>query len=400
MKHSKVLTSTTAPTGMRDDALPRAKMATRLAFFIAGFGLSCWAPMVPYAQTRIGAGSAELGSVLLCLGLGSVIGMPATGWLAGRLGSCVVIISGSIGLSVALPLLAVAPTSIVLGAALFLFGLSLGAIDVAANVQAAEIQRNANEPLMSGFHGLYSVGGLIGASAMTAPLSFGMDVTMSAVIASVIILASIVIASSRFLATRAEGGHPPLMIPHGIVVLLGVMALLTFLVEGAVLDWGAILLVETQHVPVDNAGSGYVVFALAMTITRLAGDRFVGKVGNRKTLAIGAVLTCLGVTVAAWTKNMALSLCGFCLAGIGVANIVPVLFILAATQKVMPVGYAIAVTSTLGYLGVFAGPAAIGHVASLTGLPVAFGALAVLMVVIAGLADVIVRSVLGAITRP
>jgi MFS family permease len=318
--------------------------------------------------------------------------MPAAGWLAGRLGSSVVIIAGSIGLLAALPLLAVAPTSIALCAALFLFGLSLGAVDVAANVHGTEVQRRANEPLMSGFHGLYSVGGLIGAGAMTAALSSGLGVTTSTVIASVIILASIVFAASRFLATSAERSHTILTMPHGIVVLLGIMALLTFLVEGAVLDWGAILLAESKHVPVDNAGSGYAAFALAMTATRFVGDRFVGRAGNRAALALGAVLTCLGVAVVAWAENIALGLCGFGLAGIGAANIVPVLFTLAATQKVMPAGYAIAATSTLGYLGVFAGPAAIGHLASLTGLPIAFGALAVLMAVVAGLAGVVARS--------
>ncbi|WP_346350575.1 MFS transporter [Oceanimonas sp. AH20CE76] len=381
--------------------ISQAGLATKLAFFIAGFGLACWAPMVPYAKARLGASHAELGTVLLFLGLGSVLGMPAAGTLAGRLGSKAIIVAGSVGLLLALPMMAGASTGLALGAALFLFGLSLGAVDVAANIHGTEVQTRAGRPLMSSFHGLYSVGGLVGAAGMTAALSFGLGIVASAMIASAIIVTCIAVAISRLLATRApvqsEGSF--FVMPHGIVVLLGVMALLIFLVEGAVLDWGAVLLSEYRDVSIGNAGAGYVVFALTMTIARLVGDRFVLAVGNRATLLIGSALTLAGIALATWGSSFALILVGFGIAGFGAANIVPVLFSLAGTQKMMPAGYAIAATSTLGYLGVFLGPAVIGYAAGLIGLPAAFGALAALMVIVAGLSGIVVRYILGPTTR-
>lgn len=378
-------------------SISQASLATKLAFFIAGFGLACWAPMVPYAKARLGASHTELGTILLFLGLGSVFGMPVAGTLAGRLGSKALIIAGSIGLMLALPMMAIASTHLALGAALFLFGLSLGAVDVAANIHGTEVQNRAARPLMSGFHGLYSVGGLVGAAAMTATLSLGFGIVPSAILASAIIFACIAIATSRFLSTRAPAQRKgsAFVMPHGIVVLLGIIALLIFLVEGAVLDWGAVLLSEYRNVSVGNAGAGYVVFALAMTIARLVGDRFVVAVGTRATLLIGAILTLVGVALAAWAEAFSLILIGLGVAGFGAANIVPVVFSLAGTQKVMPAGYAIAATSTLGYLGVFLGPAVIGHVAGFTGLPIAFGALAALMIIVAGLSGVVVRYILG-----
>lgn len=388
-----ILLSSTPETSA-EVGLGGAKLTTRLAFFIAGFGLACWAPLVPYAKARLGVGEAELGSILLFLGIGSVVGMPAAGALAGRLGSRVVVMAGALGLAAALPALALAPHALGLGAALFVFGASLGAVDVAANMHGTEVQARAGRPLMSGFHGLYSVGGLIGAGAVTLALSSGLNVLLAAAAASAIVIVSLVVATPGFLTLpRTQKSGASFVMPHGVVILIGVMTGLTFLVEGAVLDWGAILLSESKQMPVGNAGAGYSAFALAMTLARIVGDRFVARLGDKRTLALGAILTAIGVAVAAWADNSWVSVAGFAVSGVGAANIVPVLFTLAGRQKMMPAGYAISAVSTLGYLGVFLGPALVGHVAAVITLPLSFGALAVLMVVVAALAGTAIRRV-------
>jgi MFS family permease len=374
--------------------LGRAKLATRLAFFIAGFGLACWAPLVPFAKARLGAGEAELGNILLFLGIGSVVGMPLAGSLAGKLGERAVITAGAIGLAVALPVLALASQALALGAALFVFGAALGAVDVAANMHGTEVQTRARRPLMSGFHGLYSVGGLVGAGAVTLALSAGVNVVLAATIAGGIVIGSLVVAFSGFLAhSPTGGGHSLFVVPHGIVVLIGVMTGLTFLVEGAVLDWGAVLLSEGKGMSVSSAGAGYTAFALAMTVTRFLGDGFVARLGDKATLALGSLVTAAGVALAAGAGDGWLSVAGFAVSGVGAANIVPVLFTLASKQKAMPAGYAISAVSTLGYLGVFLGPAVIGHVAAVITLPLSFGALAILMVLVAALTGTVISRV-------
>ncbi|HBF50738.1 MAG TPA: hypothetical protein DDX04_10710 [Massilia sp.] len=176
------------------------------------------------------------------------------------------------------------------------------------------------------------------------------------------------------------------------MVLIGAMAGLTFLSESAVLDWGAILLSESKGMPIDRAGAGYAAFALAMTITRFVGDGVVARLGNLKALAGGALLTAAGIAMAAWADDNWVSIAGFALTGFGAANIVPVLFTLAGTQKAMPVGYAISAVSLLGYLGVFVGPALVGHVAALLTLPLSFGLLAVLMLAVACLSAQVVKA--------
>jgi predicted MFS family arabinose efflux permease len=145
----------------------RAKLATRLAFIAAGFGVACWAPLVPYAKARCQVGDGTMGLILLLLGVGSIIAMPLAANLSARFGSRPIVLSGGIGLAVALPLLSEASSPISLGAALFVFGAALGSLDVSMNLHAVDVERASEEPLMSGFHALFSIGGFLGSGIMT-----------------------------------------------------------------------------------------------------------------------------------------------------------------------------------------------------------------------------------------
>ncbi|MBP0598866.1 MFS transporter [Herbaspirillum sp. LeCh32-8] len=359
--------------------LKGGKRATRLSFFIAGFSLSCWAPLVPFAQARIQADSALLGTILLCLGLGAVIGMPTAGALAARLGSKFVIVLGAIGLVIALPLLTFVPTATELGASLLLFGASIGAIDVAAGIHGNEIQTMAKAPLMSGFHGMYSVGGLLGVSFMTVLIACGADLLLAGFAAATVILVSIVWAFPGFVATHSAEKAPLLVVPRGIVLIVGVLALITFLAEGAMLDWGAILLTHVKHVDVSIAGSGYAVFAVAMTSSRLVGDRLVALIGEGRTLMIGMTFTAAGFIVASFAEPFPIVLGCMALSGLAAGNIVPVLFTILGRQRIMPASHAIAAASMVGYLGILMGPALIGYAAQLTTLPTAFIGIAALL---------------------
>ena len=149
----------------------RAKLSTRLAFVAAGFGVACWAPMVPFAKTRCHLGDDTMGLVLLLLGAGSIVAMPLAANLSGRFSSKPVVLSGGLGLALILPFLSIVSSPIALGIALFAFGASLGSLDVAMNLHAVEVERVSEEPLMSGFHALFSVGGFLGSGVVTALLS-------------------------------------------------------------------------------------------------------------------------------------------------------------------------------------------------------------------------------------
>ena len=361
---------------LQADILRGGKRATRLAFFIAGFAIACWAPLVPFAQARMQADAAELGTILLCLGLGAVIGMPAAGALSAKIGSGFVIMAGAAGLLISLPLLAFLSDPVLLGICLLLFGAALGAIDVAANIHGTEVQGAAGVPLMSGFHGLYSIGGLVGASGMTLLIALGVNLLVAAGAAAALILLCIVAAAPGFFRTRSADEHPLFIVPHGVVVVIGILALIVFLAEGAMLDWVALLLTQAKRVDVSISGIGYTLFALAMTIIRLVGDRIVARVGERNALLAGLAVTAIGIAIIALADPVPVVLAGIVLAGLAAGNVVPVLFTLAGRQTVMPAAHAIAAASALGYLGILMGPALIGYTAYFIGLAGAFAALA------------------------
>lgn len=360
---------------------PETRFATRCGFFAAGFAMAAWAPIVPFAKANVGVGDATLGLLLLCLGIGSIVAMPLTGWLAARIGSKPLILGGGIGLVVFLPPLALAAEPVFLAVALLGFGASLGTIDVAINVHAVEVERDAPVPLMSNFHAMFSIGGFAGAGGVTALLSQGVPPAACALAASAGTLLALGLAWPKLLTARGEE-PPPFVPPKGIVLLLAALAGITFLVEGALLDWSALLVVEKGLSEPSGAGIGYMLFSVAMTAGRLTGDRIVAALGGRLVMVVGGLVTMAGLAVLLLAPWPGLAMSGFVLIGLGASNIVPVLFSLAGRQTVMPPALAIAAVTTTGYAGILLGPAAIGFVSHVSDLPTAFWLLAVLMAVV------------------
>lgn len=361
---------------------PATRLATRLAFLVAGFGVACWAPLIPYAKARLAVDDGVLGLLLLCLGIGSVVAMLMTGMLSARYGSKPIIIGGAIGMAVFLPLLAVASTPLTLGLALFVFGGSLGSLDVAMNIHAVEVEKAARRPLMSGFHGLYSVGGFIGSMFAIFLLSVQLGPLPTMVMASLLMLVATFAIAPRLLTTAKSEGGPLFAVPRGFVLLLAVLTAIVFLVEGAVLDWSALYLTGAGLVGAEQGGMGYMVFSIAMTAMRLAGDAVVGRVGDRATLFWGSLIGIAGFVVVLVAPIAAVAMMGYLLVGVGLANIVPVLFRRAGNQSVMPAGLAVTAVTTAGYAGVLLGPAGIGFVAKLTSLPASLWMLTALMLLV------------------
>lgn len=360
---------------------PATRLATRLSFLVAGFGIACWAPLVPFAKLRLGLDDGTLGILLLCIGIGSVAAMMAAGPLSARYGSKPVILAGGIGLAVVLPILPVASTAAALGFALLIFGAALGALDVAMNVHAVEVEHGADRLLLSGFHAQYSIGGFLGAGLIAMLLSLGADPFASTLVCAVLMLAAMLVAWPRLLPVRStEKAEVPLFVrPRGVVILVAVLAAVMFLVEGAVLDWSALLITDKSLLARNQAGLGYTLFSAAMTCGRLAGDWVTARIGDRKTLIGGGLIAVAGFVVLLTAPIAAVALAGFMLIGLGASNIVPVFFRRAGSQTVMPPALAVAAITMTGYAGVLLGPALIGYVASLVGLPMSFWMLAALV---------------------
>jgi predicted MFS family arabinose efflux permease len=358
---------------------PATRLATRLAFVVAGFGISCWVPLVPFAKERLAVDDGTLGLLLLCIGIGSVVAMQFTGALGARYGSKPAIVAGGLGLALILPLLSIAATPTTLALALLGFGASLGSLDVAMNIHAVEVERAAGRPLMSGFHALFSIGGFAGPTLITSLLSWHLDPLASTLACSVIMLVAILFAWPRLLAGPQGEKGPLFVMPRGIVLLIAALAAVSFLVEGALLDWSALLIVNTGLVAATKGGVGYMLFAIAMTAGRLTGDAVTTRMGDRKTLFWGGILAVAGFALLLTAPIAFLAMAGFLLIGLGASNVVPILFRKAGSQTGMPAALAISAMTTTGYAGILAGPAAIGFVSNAVGLRNAFWMLAALL---------------------
>ena len=359
------------------------QFSTRIAFFVTGFSMSAWAPLVPYAKSRLGLDDAGLGLLLLCLGIGSIVSMPLAGAMTVRYGCRRLILLTGIIACLCLPLLATLTSVPLMVLTLFVYGGSMGALGCVTNIQAIIVERASGKTMMSGFHGLFSCGGIVGAAGVSALLSVGVFPWLAMGVVAFFIAIALYKAAPHLLPYGGEAGGPAFAIPRGVVLFLGLMCFTVFLTEGAMLDWSAVFLSARHGVEPSYAGFGYAVFALAMAIGRLCGDPIVRRLGVHKIILFGGLCAAVGMTVATLVPYWQAALCGYALVGLGCSNIVPVFYSAVGRQKAMPENVAVPAITTLGYIGILMGPAGIGFVAHLSSLGAAFLIIAVMLLGVA-----------------
>ncbi|WP_404398022.1 MFS transporter [Stutzerimonas chloritidismutans] len=362
---------------------PIVRNATRCGFFMAGFGLSVWAPLVPYVRERIEMTDAVFGLLLLCIGVGSLTWMPLSGVLVSRWGIRPVQLCSVVLLALALAGMALTDSMLLLALALFCFGGSLGVIDVIMNIQAVLVETAVGRRLMSNFHGMYSLGAISGALMLTGLLTLGLAPEIGSFLMIGLIIAANLGLARGFLPNRAPGGGFAFVRPTGVVLLVGLMCFVVYLAEGAVLDWSALYLTGEKGLEVAKGGLGYAAFALMVTIARFAGGPLVNALGTARVIAFGGLLAAFGIGLSLAAEHWAVALIGYGLCGLGCANVSPVLISSLSRQDGMPVQLAVTVATTIGFAGVLAGPAMMGVVAHFSSLGMAFALLAVLLVGIA-----------------
>ncbi len=354
--------------------------AARAFFFIGGFGTATWAPLVPLLRERLMVGDDVLGMLLLCIGVGSLLAMPLSGALAMRLGCRRVVMTASILFAAILLLVSCVDALSLAVPIVLIFGAVMGCIDVVVNIVAVLVEKGIGRRIMSGMHAFWSLGGFAGAGLYGVWVGLlGLTPFQSTAIAAGLILL-LTVVFGRHLIPYGGGGGALLALPRGIIVFVGMTAFIAFLSEGAVMDWGGVYLTTVRGMDLALAGTGYSVFSAAMLTMRFLGDRVVQRIGALFVAVGGALLAFGGILLVMFAPVDALLYVGFFAIGIGSANIVPVFFSLMGRQNVMPVSAAVSAVSTMGYLGILAGPAAIGFVSSFTTLQTAFAMLAALSI--------------------
>ena len=362
-----------------------ARRATLLIFLVCGIGLSSWAPMVPFAKIKLGLNDADLGVVLLALGAGAILTMPLTGLLINKYGSRAVAIVSALVIASLLPLLLLAGSPYQLAAALFVFGAGIGSIDVSMNAQAVVVQERHGSHIMSSFHGMFSLGGLMGSIGLGFLIKAGLSPTYAAVAISAL-LVFITVTQSRYLLPHSEEAKmdgTSFVLPKGPVVLLGIMCFILFLAEGSLLDWSAVFLQFSRGFDPSFSGLGYAAFSVAMAIMRLTGDGIIHRLGPAKVVFYGTLLAGAGFIVAVTIPSAMAALLGFVMVGLGAANVVPIFFTAAGRIPNVPPSIALSAVTILGYSGQLAGPALIGVLAEITSLSWALGLVGLLLFFVA-----------------
>ena len=360
----------------------REANATRAIFFVSGFGAASWAPLVPVLRGRLAIADDLLGVLLLCIGIGSLLVMPIAGVLAERIGCRRVLIVSAVLYAASLLSICFVNSFWMAVPVIFFFGSLMGCVDVVMNIAAVIVEQGIGRRIMSGMHGFWSLGGFVGAGLYGVWVGLaGLTAFQSTLIAAVLMLALTAVFGRHLIPYGGGGGGSLIAIPRGIVAFVGVTAFIAFLSEGAVMDWSGVYLTTVRGMDLSLAGMGFSVFSGAMLLMRFLGDHVIQRVGQFPVAVGGALLAFVGILLVMFAPLNTLLYLGFFAIGIGSANIVPVFFSLMGRQSVMPVGTAVSAVSTMGYLGILAGPAAIGFVSAQTNLMTAFGMIAALCIV-------------------
>jgi MFS family permease len=366
-----------------------ARSAVMTLFFVAGMATGSWFPRIPEVQRGLGLSHGELGLALIGPAVGALLTMPTTGWLIARTSSRFVSTTAAFLLCATLTLPAIAPNAILLFAALVGLGIGNGVLDVSMNVQAVGVEQRYRRPIMSTFHGLFSVGGLAGAAGAGLAAGLGLSARVHLLIVALALAVTVVVASRFLLPAGSDEAHdgPTFVRPSRALLGLGIIAFCALVGEGAMADWSAVYLGNTLNTSQAFAAAGYAVFAAAMVVGRFAGDWATARLGPSRVIRYGGVLVAVGLGLGLFIGGPWPALIGFACVGIGLSCSFPVLLSVAGLTPNLAPGVAISAVAVLGYSGFLVGPPVIGFVAELTGLRIALGLVAAL-----GLAMVILAS--------
>jgi predicted MFS family arabinose efflux permease len=376
----------TAGAGLR-----RAGLATAVVFATNGFLLASWVARLPATRDRLGASAAELGLVLLAPGFGSLLSMPFSGRWCRRFGSRAVVAATTVAASAVLVALAVVPTLVALGAALFVWGSFYGSWDVAMNVHGSAVEQRAGRDWMPRYHACWSVGGIAGAGCGALAAQLGGPLVLHFAAVAVVCIVLVMVSLRSFIEDRAalqppapapEEAHSRRRVLTGRLLLVGVVTICATTLEGAAADWLALFLTDERGATASLAAFGYAVFAVAMAAGRFSGTVVAERLGRHGAVRAGGLVSFAGVLLTVLGPGLASAYVGAALWALGVCLVFPAAVSAGGEAPYRPAD-AIAAVTTIGYGGFLLGPPLIGLLADRVGLG---RALLVLLVLAAGIA--------------
>lgn len=365
----------------------RARLAVSVVFGVCGAAFATWAARVPAAQQRLGLDAGGLAVALFGLALGSVLALLASGPLLARIGSRTGALLGATVLCGGLPLVALAPSAVVFGVALFVLGAGNSLLDVSMNAHAARVEVAYGRPIFAGFHAWWNIGGLAGSGAAAALAAGDVPITTHFPVAGALLLAAAALAViAGFLPGPDAAGGTAFALPSRALIPFGVIAFCGFVAEGTVNDWSSVQLTDVAGAPPAVASLGYFAFSGAMIAVRLVADRLAARWGAVLLTRAVAALGLAGFALVTAVPVPAAGIVGYAVIGVGIAAIVPLAWSAASHLDPGAATRSIAAVATCGYLGFLVCPALIGGLAGVVGLQAAVGLAGLVLVAVFALA--------------
>ncbi|WP_345258247.1 MFS transporter [Flaviaesturariibacter amylovorans] len=358
------------PTGSVS-SLRRMRLAVSLFYFGQGIAFASWASRIPDIKTKLGLSDAALGSTLLAIPCGQLLTMPVSGRLVTRWGSRRVISICAPLYVLALGNIGLAQTQWQLALALFLFGVIGNMCNISVNTQAVEAEQRFGRPIMSSFHGAWSIAGFAGALVGGVMMRWGLPPYQHFYIVAVLIWINVALNYRHLVpgTASAKGEKRPFFVkPEGVLVQLGLIGFCSMATEGCMFDWSGVYFRDIVHAPKEYIGLGYAAFMVMMATGRFLGDTLVQRLGRRRTLITSGLVVSAGMALSVALPTLVAATIGFMLVGIGVSSVVPSLYSVAGKATKMPAGMALAAVSSVSYLGFLSGPPLIGYISELSSL--------------------------------
>jgi fucose permease len=364
-------------------------------FFVSGMIYASWGVNVPTVRDKFALNAAQLSVALFAIAGGSIAAMTRVGpWLA-RVGTRRAYLIAGLGMALTSALILVMPSYATLLAMLVAFGVTMAMIDVAINTEASAVENASAKPIMSSLHGMWSIGGMSGAAAGGALLKMGIA-PQAHMGAAALIAAAVLLAARAAVLPHAphdgEASHPDKRRAGSRgLLLLGIVALIALIAEGAMYDWTTVYMRDVVQASPAFASAAYASFSAGMAGARFAGDAVRARFGAPQLVCASATLACIGMIGALAVPQPAAALIGFALMGLGLANMMPVLFAAAANVEGIHAAEGLARVAGLAYIGLLIGPVLIGGVAQVTTLPIGLSVVALCAALVAVIGPRVLR---------
>ncbi|MBX0289299.1 MFS transporter [Hymenobacter sp. HSC-4F20] len=354
------------------------RVAVSVLFFVAGLCFASWASRIPDIGLKLGLSEGELGKLLLALPVGSMLALPVAGWLVHTYGSRVVVLVATCLYAGFLPLLGWAPGFWSLAGSLVLFGFAGNLLNISVNTQAIGVQAAYGKPIMASFHGLWSLAGFLGGALGTLLIRWHQTPLWHFLLVLGVGLVLTVLAHRRTLPqdAGAEAGGPSLRRPEPYLLRIGLIAFCGMLCEGCMFDWSGVYFQRVVRPDATLVTAGYVACMSTMALGRFISDLFTHRYGTNRMLQLSSLLITAGLLLAVAWPAFIPAVLGFLLVGFGIASVTPLAYSAAGQATTVSPGVALAMVSTIGYLGFLLGPPLIGLVAEVSSLRVSFALVA------------------------